>query len=41
MITKHTCKNIKETPWKDKIKECCDKEDPDAPGVVIAVTTAG
>lgn len=31
MITKHTCENVKETPWKDKIRECCDKEDPDDP----------
>lgn len=31
MITKHTCENIKETPWKDKIEECCDKEDPNDP----------
>lgn len=31
MITKHTCENVKETPWKDKIRECCDKEDPNDP----------
>ncbi len=31
MITKHKCEKVKETPWKDKIKECCDKEDPDNP----------
>jgi hypothetical protein len=31
MITKHQCEPIKETPWKDKIKECCDQEDPDHP----------
>lgn len=31
MITKHTCEKVKETPWKDKIKECCDMEDPDDP----------
>lgn len=31
MITEHQCKKIKETPWKDKIKECCDKEDPENP----------
>jgi hypothetical protein len=31
MITEHKCEPIKETPWKDRIKECCDKEDPDHP----------
>ncbi len=31
MITEHKCDKIKETPWKDKIRECCDKEDPDDP----------
>lgn len=31
MITQHTCENVKETPWKDKIKECCEKEDPNDP----------
>ena len=31
MITRHKCEKIHETPWKDKIKECCDKEDPENP----------
>jgi hypothetical protein len=31
MITEHKCEPIKETPWKDRIKECCNKEDPDHP----------
>jgi len=31
MITQHTCENVKETPWKDKIRECCEKEDPNDP----------
>lgn len=31
MITQHTCEKVEETPWKDRIKECCEKEDPDDP----------
>jgi|AntRauTorcE11897_2_1112592.scaffolds.fasta_scaffold18658_2 hypothetical protein len=31
MITKHACDNVQETPWKEKIKECCEKEDPNDP----------
>lgn len=31
MITKHTCDKVEETPWKEKIEECCQKEDPNDP----------
>lgn len=31
MITKHTCDRVEETSWKEKIRECCEKEDSNDP----------
>jgi hypothetical protein len=31
MITDLKCKKIKETSWKDRIKECCEEENPEDP----------
>jgi hypothetical protein len=31
MITKHKCDKVKDVPWQDRIKECCEKDDPENP----------
>ena len=31
MITDLKCRNIKETSWRDKVKDCCEQENPDEP----------